>query len=168
MQNFHPFDFLLVIKNDFASELNQFLATFYDVQYREKTYLFIPKDSLDKTAEELVQDKELVTRFEGRLISNECPTICCLPLAIVLKWHHQLKKILLIQDRLMNIEDQSTGIHEEIHFWQNCLTNLRHIRQQLQRNELQNIICVLILSKSAYIQQFLYVEKEVQVEKDLI
>lgn len=71
MQHFDLFDSLLVIKNDFASELNQFLATFYDVQYQEKTYLFIPKDSLDKTAEELVQDKELVTRFEGRSISNE-------------------------------------------------------------------------------------------------
>lgn len=70
----------------------------------------------------------------------------------------------MIQDRLMNIEDQSTGIHEEIEFWQNCLANLRHIRQQLQRNELQNIIRVLILSKSAYIQQFLQVEKEVQVK----
>lgn len=79
-----------------------------------------------------------------------------------------MKKILLIQDRLMNTEDQSTGIHEEIDFWQNCLRNLRHIRQQLQRNELQNIIRVLILSKSAYIQQFLQVEKEVQVNKSAL
>ena len=38
-----------------------------------------------------------------------------------------MKNILLIQDRLMNIEDQSTGIHEEIHFWQNCLSNLHNI-----------------------------------------
>ena len=74
----------------------------------------------------------------------------------------------MIQDRLMNIEDQSTGIHEEIEFWQNCLANLRHIRQQLQRNELQNIIRVLILSKSAYIQQFLQVEREVQVKISIL
>jgi dynein heavy chain len=65
----------------------------------------------------------------------------------------------------MNIEDQSTGIHEEIHFWQNCLTNLHNIHKQLQRTELQNIIRVLNLSKSAYIQQFLQAEKEVQVNK---
>jgi hypothetical protein len=57
--------FLLVIKNDFASELNQFLATFYDVQYSEMTYLFLPKDGVDQTVEELVKDKELVARFEG-------------------------------------------------------------------------------------------------------
>ena len=70
-QNSPWFDFLLVIKNDFTSELNQFLATFYEVQYQERTYLFIPKDSLDKTADELVKDKELVTRFEGSLISRK-------------------------------------------------------------------------------------------------
>ncbi len=57
-----------MIKNDFAGELNQFLATFYEVQYKEMTYLFIPKDGVDKTAEELVKDKVLVTRFEGRKI----------------------------------------------------------------------------------------------------
>jgi hypothetical protein len=45
-----------VIKNDFASELNQFLARFYEVQYKDMTYLFIPKDVVDKTAEELVKD----------------------------------------------------------------------------------------------------------------
>ncbi len=57
-----------MIKNDFASELNQFLATFYERQYKDilsMTYLFIPKDSVDKTIEELVKDKELITRFEG-------------------------------------------------------------------------------------------------------
>jgi dynein heavy chain len=86
-------------------------------------------------------------------------------LAVMLKWHHQLKDILLIQDRLMNIEDQSTGIHEEIHFWQEFLTNLHNIRKQLQRIELQNIIRVLDISKSAYIQQFLQAEKEVQVKE---
>ncbi len=58
-----------MIKNDFISELNQFLATFYEIQYKDilsMTYLFIPKDSIDKTVEELVKDKELVTRFEGK------------------------------------------------------------------------------------------------------
>jgi hypothetical protein len=68
----------------------------------------------------------------------------------------------------MNIEDQFTGIHEEINFWQNCLRNLDNIRKQLQRKELQNIIQVLNLSKSAYIQQFLQVEKEIQVNKYFI
>jgi len=80
-------------------------------------------------------------------------------------WHHQLKHVLLIQDRLMSIEDQSIGIHEEIHFWQGCLTDLHNIRKQLQRTELQNIIHVLIMSKSAYIQQFLQAEKELQVKR---
>jgi len=59
-----------VIKNDFANELNQFLATFYEIQYKDilsMTYLFVPKDGIDKTVEELVKDKELITRFEGIL-----------------------------------------------------------------------------------------------------
>ncbi len=63
-------NFSLVIKNDFASELNQFLATFYEIQYKDilsMTYLFVPKDGIDKTVEELVKDKELITRFEGIL-----------------------------------------------------------------------------------------------------
>jgi len=62
--------FFLVIKNDFASELNQFLATFYEIQYKDilsMTYLFVPKDGIDKTVEELVKDKELIIRFEGIL-----------------------------------------------------------------------------------------------------
>lgn len=67
--------FPLVIKSDFASELNQFLAIFYDVQYQDMTYLFISKDGVDKTAEELVQDKALVTRFEGRGVSDELRSI---------------------------------------------------------------------------------------------
>ncbi|CAF0762898.1 unnamed protein product [Adineta steineri] len=138
-----------MIKNDFVSELNQFLATFYERQYKDQssmTYLFIPKDGLDKTIEELIKDKAFITRSE----------------AVMLKWHHQLKNILLIQDRLMSIENQLTGIHEEIHFWQDCLTDLHNICKQLQRTELQTIIQVLIISKSAYIQQFLQVEKEIQ------
>jgi len=75
-----------------------------------------------------------------------------------------LKEILLIQDRLMNIEDQSTGIHEEIHFWEEFLTNLHNIHKQLSKPELQNIIQVLKISKSAYIQQFFQVENQVQVK----
>jgi hypothetical protein len=55
----------LVIKNDFISELNQFLATLYEVQYKSMTYLYIPKDGIDKTVEELIKDKALVARFEG-------------------------------------------------------------------------------------------------------
>jgi hypothetical protein len=54
-----------VIKNDFASELNQFLATFYEIQYKDISYLFIPKEGVDKPPEELIKDKALVTRFEG-------------------------------------------------------------------------------------------------------
>jgi dynein heavy chain len=156
-----------VIKNDFAGELNQFLAAFYEVQYKEMTYLFIPKDGVDKTVEELVKDKVLVTRFEGKTVElfTDYEYDESIRSAVILKWHHQLKNILLIQDRLMNIEDQSTGIHEEIDFWQNCLTNLHNIHKQLKRTELQNIIRVLNLSKSAYIQQFLQAEKEVQVKE---
>ena len=82
----------------------------------------------------------------------------------MLKWHNQLKEVLLIQDRLMSIEDRSTGIQEEIHFWEEFLTNLHNIHKQIQKNELQNLIKVLILSKSAYIQQFVHVEKQIQVK----
>jgi len=67
-----------VIKNDFVSELNQFLATFYERQYKDilsMTYLFIPKDGLDKSVEELVKDKALITRFEG--INKRCFLIRC-------------------------------------------------------------------------------------------
>jgi hypothetical protein len=60
---------ILVIKNDFASELNQCLATFYENQYRNQasmTYLYIPKECVDRTVDELVKDKALITRFEGK------------------------------------------------------------------------------------------------------
>ena len=66
----------------------------------------------------------------------------------------------------MSIEDQSAGIHEEIHFWQERLLDLQSIRIQLQRNELQNIIRVLNLSKSAYMPQFVQTQEEIQVDKD--
>ena len=62
-----------MVKNDFASDLNQFLATFYEFQYKDSssiTYLFIPKDGVDKTIEELIKDKALVTRFEGKNIKS--------------------------------------------------------------------------------------------------
>jgi hypothetical protein len=85
----------------------------------------------------------------------------------MLKWHHQLKNVLLIQDRLMSTEDQSAGIHEEIHFWEERLTDLHSIRKQLQRTELRNIIRVLIISKSAYLEQFLHAENEIQVNEYL-
>ena len=57
-----------MVKNDFAAELNQFLAATYEIQYKKilsMTYLFIPKDGVDKSAEQLVTDKGLVTRFES-------------------------------------------------------------------------------------------------------
>ncbi|CAF4112770.1 unnamed protein product, partial [Rotaria magnacalcarata] len=138
-----------IIKNDFASELNQFLATFYEIQYKHitsRTYLFIPKDGADKTIEELLKDKALVTRFES----------------VMVKWYHQLKEVLLVQDRLMSNNEQSAGIHEEISCWQECLMDLHFIRKQLQRTELRNIIQVLVASKSAYVHQFLQAENQVQ------
>ena len=83
--------------------------------------------------------------------------------AVMLNWHHQLKNTLLIQDRLMSIDDQAAGIDEELHFWQGRLTNLHGIESQLQREPLQTIVQVLVMSKSAYIQQFLQAHKEIQV-----
>lgn len=79
-----------------------------------------------------------------------------------------MKDILLTQDRLMSIEDQSAGIHEEIHFWQERLLDLQSIRAQLQRHELQNIIRVLNMSKSAYMPQFVQTQQEIQVDKDAV
>ena len=83
--------------------------------------------------------------------------------AVMLNWHHQLKNTLLIQDRLMSIDDQAAGIDEELHFWQSRLTDLHSIDSQLQRAPLQTIVQVLVMSKSAYIQQFLQAQKEIQV-----
>ena len=159
-----------MIKNDFANELNQFLSTFYEIQYKDSqsmTYLYIPKDSIDKPIEELIKNKELVKRFEGR---HPCDSLVFkksyLSVAIMLKWHHQLKNLLLIQDRLMNNDNQFNGIQEEIDYWQTFLTNLHFIRTQLERKDLLNIIQILNLSKSVYIQQFFQVEKQIQVSKD--
>ncbi|CAF4716798.1 unnamed protein product [Rotaria socialis] len=124
-------------------------TTFYEIQYKHitsRTYLFIPKDGVDKTIEELRKDKALVTRFES----------------VMVKWYHQLKEVLLVQDRLMNNNEQSAGIHEEISCWQECLMDLHFIRKQLQRTELRNIIQVLVASKSAYVHQFLQAENQVQ------
>ena len=62
-----------VIKNDFANEVNQFLATFYEIQYQDAssmTHLYIPKEGVDKSIEDLLQDKTLVTRFEGTSNAN--------------------------------------------------------------------------------------------------
>ena len=62
-------DSLLVIKNDFASAMDQFLATFDELRYKSehsKTYLYVPKDSLSKSIDELIRDKAMVTRFDGR------------------------------------------------------------------------------------------------------
>ncbi|CAF1052735.1 unnamed protein product [Didymodactylos carnosus] len=142
------FILLLVIKNDFATELNSFLATLYEHQYKDSsyiTYLFIPKEGVDKPSDELIKDKALITRFE----------------VVMLKWHHQLKDVLLIQDRL-SMQDTSVGITEEIEFWTARLTDLHHIGKQLERSELQNIIKVLIMAKSIYTQQFLTTEQEIK------
>lgn len=61
--------FFVVIRNDFANAMNQFLATFYEFQYKteySKTYLYIPKEILDKSIDELIKDKAIVTRLDGK------------------------------------------------------------------------------------------------------
>ena len=57
-----------MIKNDFAHGVNQCLATLYETQYPDTssmTYLYIPKEGIDKPIDDLLRDKALVTRFEG-------------------------------------------------------------------------------------------------------
>jgi hypothetical protein len=89
---------------------------------------------------------------------------CSIISAVVLRWHHQLTEVLLIQDRLVNIDDQSTGIDEEIHFWHERLTDLHSIRSQMQRIDLRNLVDVLLQSNSAYIQQYLHTQQDIHVD----
>lgn len=64
----------------------------------------------------------------------------------------------------MSFDDKLTGIREEIEFWQSRLTDLHSIRFQTQRKEFRMIIDVLTRSKSAYLHQFVQVQREIEVK----
>jgi hypothetical protein len=156
----------LVIRNEFSSDINRFLATFYEVQHREqlaKPYLYIPKEIVKQSIDHLARDKPLIYRLEGTSTMNG--SHLTLFLAVMLKWHQQLRDLLLFQDRLMSIENQSTGIPEEIQFWKERLAELRAIARQLTSPRVQNILQLMSRTKSNYVQPFVHIQRNIEVEQ---
>ncbi|KAI3385375.1 hypothetical protein SNEBB_009845 [Seison nebaliae] len=138
------------IRNELAVNLHKFNTAVTDAKYlRENlTHLYLPKEGLHFTEEECLLDKEFLQRLES----------------IMIYWSRQLKSILTSQKSL-GFDDsipEKSGPLAEIEFWRSRCHDLNGIKKQLDKLRISEIIRLLDLGKSTYLQQFVSLAREIR------
>lgn len=134
------------IKKEFAGQLHKFMASLTETTFeaKGKTTLYIPDEDL-ADVESAARQKDLVQRLESTLIH----------------WTRQIKDVVNRQDDGEHAED--VGPLAEIQFWRSRTINLGGISEQLGRQGVQQIVAVLELAKSSYLEPFLKLSHLIQV-----
>ncbi|KAL7754402.1 hypothetical protein RI367_000383 [Sorochytrium milnesiophthora] len=125
------------LRKDFAGQLHKFMAFLTDTTFHSKghTVLYVPKEDLTRP-QEIIASKEVVQRLESLLVH----------------WTRQIKEV--INNQNTSETSENSGPLEEIQFWRSRCDDLSGIAQQLNRAEVQEIVAVLHLAKSSYLDQF--------------
>lgn len=148
-----------------------------------KTVLYIPMEGLQCSPAEAKNDKKLVQRMESK--SEELSLSVCvylnrinpsihtyispslhslvLPIsAVIINWTDQIKEQMRGQDTMKNWDN--CGLLQEIACWKSHSVKLLDLMQQLQKPGVRHIEDILRLSKSLYVERFLKLAIEIQVQ----
>ena len=126
------------IQKEFSTQMHKFLAGLTENANRikGKTVLYVPFESI-VDIDIAAQNKDLVQRFEAALIH----------------WTRQIKDVLSEKDQVDSSGD-SEGPLAEIAFWSARATDLNNILQQLERVDVRQIVQILGIAKSVYLEPF--------------
>lgn len=105
--------------------------------------MYVP-EGFEFVTEEAAHQKDVVQRLESLLIH----------------WTKQIKEVSNSQNSSELTEN--SGPMEEIQFWRSRCADLSSISDQINRSEVQQIIQVLEIAKSSYIEQFLRLSNVIQ------
>jgi dynein heavy chain len=133
------------VKKDFTAQVQKFMSTVTEMtaQGKGQTVLYIPQDNFTNL-EAAAKDKDIVQRLEMALIY----------------WTRQIKEVTTQQDSAT--EGEHSGPLDEIEFWHKRDNNLSRLHDQLQSANLQRLLSILELSKSAYLKEFRSLEERIR------
>jgi dynein heavy chain len=126
------------VRKEFANQLHKFMAFLTDTTYQQQghTVLYVPNESISSVAE-AAHSKDLVQRLE----------------ALLLHWTRQIKEV--VNNQHTSEAADNSGPLEEVQFWRSRCDDLSGISKQLNRADVKQIIDVLTVAKSTYLEQFL-------------
>ncbi|RQM24639.1 hypothetical protein B5M09_005107 [Aphanomyces astaci] len=123
------------IQKEFTAQFYRFMSSLTETVSRGcgKTVLYLPPIALDKAN---YKDKDLLQQLESTVIH----------------WTRQIKEVVNNQDNAHDAE--GAGPLEEIKFWEHRTEDLSGITDQLNRPGVKDIVDILSLAKSSYLQPF--------------
>ncbi|KAJ3375748.1 Dynein heavy chain 2, axonemal [Allomyces arbusculus] len=128
------------VRKDFAGQLHKFMAVLTDTAFHSQghTVLYVPKERLPSPQEVATSSnaKDVIQRLESLLVH----------------WTRQIKEV--INNQNTSETSENSGPLEEIEFWRSRCVDLSGIAAQINRQEVQQIIAVLDVAKSSYLDQF--------------
>ncbi|KAJ3242061.1 Dynein heavy chain 2, axonemal [Chytriomyces hyalinus] len=126
------------VRKDFRSQMHKFMAFLTDATYQVKghTVLYVPVEEFT-SPEVAAKSKNVVQRLES----------------LVIHWTRQIKEV--VNNQHISESSENSGPLEEIQFWRSRCDDLSGISEQLNRTDLKEILAVLELAKSSYLEQFL-------------
>jgi dynein heavy chain len=107
------------------------------------TVLYVP-EGYDLVPEEAAHQKDVVQRLETLLVH----------------WTKQIKEVINSQNTSESTEN--SGPLEEIQFWKSRCDNLSSISHQINRDEVKQIIHVLDIAKSSFLEQFTKLSNQIK------
>lgn len=133
------------VKREFSGQLHKFMASLTETTNFVKghTVLYLPdEEGLDELLQSdmspsaLEKHKDLIQHLESTLIH----------------WTRQIKEVVTNQETSQHIDN--AGPLEEIEFWRSRTVDLSGIRQQLDRQGVQDIVKLLSVANSSYLKPF--------------
>ncbi|OQR95763.1 dynein heavy chain, partial [Thraustotheca clavata] len=123
------------VQKEFTAQFYRFMSSLTETVSRGmgKTVLYLPPIASEKMNH---KDKDLVQQLESTVIH----------------WTRQIKEVVNNQDNAHDAE--GAGPLEEIKFWEHRTEDLSGITEQLNRPGVKDIVDVLTLAKSSYLQPF--------------
>ncbi|KAJ3056564.1 hypothetical protein HK097_005961 [Rhizophlyctis rosea] len=133
------------VRKELANQTHKFMAQLTDTTYQAKghTVLYVPSEDLSNV-EKAAKTKDLVQRLESLLVH----------------WTRQIKEV--VNNQHTSETTENSGPLEEIQFWRSRCDDLSGISDQLNSAEVRNIIQVLELAKSSYLEQFVRLSNLIQ------
>ncbi|KNC97489.1 uncharacterized protein SPPG_07404 [Spizellomyces punctatus DAOM BR117] len=132
-------------RREFSNQLHKFMAFLTDAAYQMKghTVLYVPSENV-ADPERCAKMKDVVQRLES----------------LVVHWTRQIKEV--VNNQHASETTENSGPIEEIQFWRSRCDDLSGISEQLNRGDVQQILKVLELAKSSYLEQFVRLANLIQ------
>lgn len=130
------------VRKDLLNITYKFVCTLTELQSQRnnKIILYIPNENLDQFIE------------NWNTNSQDHKDICARLECVLMHWVKQIKDLLNSQSS--QNDNDSSGLIEEVQFWNNCRENLVNLRSQLQNKCIKKVLSLLSFGNSNHIASF--------------